>query len=77
MHGKTSPVFHTNIGLLEGLPKWVELGHGGCRWQGRQGGAACCKLHAVSSTRTFTVLIRLPSMHTTHSAPHPFAAQPL
>lgn len=23
MHGKTSPVFHTNIGLLEGLDKWV------------------------------------------------------
>ncbi len=21
MHGKTSPVFHTNVGLLEGLPK--------------------------------------------------------
>lgn len=23
MHGKTSPVFHTNVGVLEGLPKWV------------------------------------------------------
>jgi anthranilate synthase component 2 len=21
MHGKTSPVYHTNIGLMEGLPK--------------------------------------------------------